>query len=112
MDTKGLEIFFHCSFFIAEMRAIAFLGGSLKQSAMHQRIWGGGGWGVWGEGAGVFSFRDGFDPLPTQWVTLCTIWEIHFSLADLKTFLKYTNFEWGARAEKTRFFAQHFPKSA
>ena len=39
--------------------------------------------------------------------------DIHFWLTDLKIFLMapiYTNFEGGARAEKTRFFGQHFPK--
>ena len=39
--------------------------------------------------------------------------DIHFWLTDLKIFLMapiYTNFEGGARAEKTRFFSQNFPK--
>ena len=59
----------------------------------------------------------GFDPLPTQRVPLCTILRYPYLLTDPKNFLKaplapiYTNFEGGARAEKTQFFGRHFPKS-
>ena len=47
-----------------------------------------------------------------------TFSEIHFWPNDPKIFLKtpsaaiYTNFEVGARAEKTQLFGQNFPKSA
>ena len=57
----------------------------------------------------------GFDPLPTQRVPLCTILRYPFWETDPKIFLKaplapiYTNFQGGARAQKTRFFRQNFP---
>ena len=47
-----------------------------------------------------------------------TFQEIHFWPTDPKNFLQapsapiFTNFEGGARAEKTQFFGQNFPKSA
>ena len=53
---------------------------------------------------------------PTQRVPLCTFLKYLFWLTDLKIFLKassapiYTNFEGGARAEKTQFFGLNFPK--
>ena len=54
-----------------------------------------------GGGVGRFLFQ-GFDPLPTQRVPLCTILRYPFLLTDPKSFLKaplapiYTNFERGA----------------
>ena len=59
---------------------------------------------------------EGFDPLPTQRVSLCTILRYPYLVTDLKIFLKvlsapiYTDFERGARAKKTRFFGQNCPK--
>ena len=63
-----------------------------------------GGWGF-----GRF-LPQGFEPLPTQRVPLCTISRYPFLARDPKIFLKaplapvYTNFEGGALAEKTQFF--------
>ena len=47
--------------------------------------------------------------------TSCTILRYPFLVINPKIFSKapiYTSFEEGARAAKTRFFGQHFPKSA
>ena len=53
----------------------------------------------------------GFDPLPTQRVPLCTVLRYPFLVADPKTFLKApTSFEGGVRAEKTQFFWSKFFK--
>ena len=68
-----------------------------------------------GEGRGGW-FADaplpqGFDPLPTQRVPLCTILRYPNLVTDPKNFLKapvYTYFEGGARAKKTHFFGQMF----
>ena len=60
----------------------------------------------------------GFDPLPTQRVPLCTILRYPYLVTDPKKFLKaplaqiHTIFWGGARAKKTRFLCQSFPKSA
>ena len=74
-----------------------------------------------GGGGRTYAFPSGlqgFDPLPTQRVPLCTILRYPFLVMDPKIFLKaplealYTNFEEGVRAEKTLFFGQHFPRIA
>ena len=73
---------------------------------------GGGGGG--GKGRTPF-LRDSTSAHPK--VPLCTILRYQFLVTDPKKFVKgplapiYTNFE-GARAEKTQFFGQIFPKSA
>ena len=64
----------------------------------------------------------GFDPLPTQRVPLCTILRYPYLVTNRKIFLKaplapiYTNFEGGARAKKQRVFLvkilQKVPKNA
>ena len=67
-------------------------------------------------GGGEAPPPQGFDPLPTQRVPLRTILRYPFLMMDPKMFLKapwapmYTNFEGGARAEKTQFFGQKFSK--
>ena len=49
---------------------------------------------------------------------LCTVLRYPYLAMDPKIFLEaprapvYTNFEGGARAEKTRFYGRNFPKSA
>ena len=69
------------------------------------------------EGAGDVPFSpQGFDSLPTQRVSLCTILRYPF-LADWpENFSKGAfgaNLYWvGARAEKTQFFRRRFPKTA
>ena len=78
---------------------------------MHRGDLGGGG----GGGGGGRSLLE-FEPLPTQRVPLCLIFQYPFLAMDPKNFLKepsapiYTNFWGGARAEKTRatFFSQKF----
>ena len=59
----------------------------------------------------------GFDPLPTQRVPICTILRYPFLVMDLKNFLKaplasmYTNFEEGsARRKQNAIFWSKFPK--
>ena len=58
----------------------------------------------------------GFEPLPTQRAPFVLFWDIQFWLTDLEIFPKaplapiYTNFEGGARAEKTQFYGQNFPQ--
>ena len=75
----------------------------------------GGGGGI--REGGRLSFQ-AFDPLPTQRVPLCATLRYPFLVTDPKILLKaasapiYTNFEKGARAEKTRLFGKNFPKSA
>ena len=89
-----------------DFRGVQILGGGGFKSL------GGGG----GERVGRPLFPQGFDSLPTPLVLLRNP-----VLADqLKNFPKaplaqiYTNFEGGggARAEKSQFFGQNFPKSA
>ena len=69
-------------------------------------------------GSGADAPLQGFDPLPTQRDPLWYFLRNPFLLTDPNTFLKassaptYTNFEGEARAEKTQFFGQNFPKSA
>ena len=55
---------------------------------------------------------------PPSGIRLCTTLRYPFLMMDPKNFIKepsapiYTSFEGGARAEKTRFFGQIFPKKA
>ena len=61
--------------------------------------------------------RQRFDPLPTQKVPLSTILRYPFLVTDPKNFLMVplapinTDFEGGARAEKTQFFWSKFSKN-
>ena len=52
----------------------------------------------------------GFEPLPTEMVPLCTILGYSYLVTDPKNFLRAPKGR--VRAEKTRFFNQSFPKSA
>ena len=60
---------------------------------------------------------EGFDPLPTQRVPLCTILRYPFLVTDPKNFLRtplapiYFNFEWGTRAKKKALFLVTFKKN-
>ena len=64
----------------------------------------------WICGGGAEASPQGFDPLPTQKVPLCTVLRYPFLTTDPKIFLraplapKSTNFERGARAKKKRNF--------
>ena len=77
---------------------------------------------IWGEGADA-PFPQGFDsgirpPADPKDPSFVLYRDIHFWLIYVKTSLKtplapmYTNFEGGARAEKTRFFVRSYRKSA
>ena len=72
------------------------------------------GFGGGSDGAVADPSPQGFDPLPTQRVPLCTILRYPYLVTDPKIFLKapwapiYTKFEGGARAEKTQFLAKFF----
>ena len=71
-----------------------------------------------GGGGGADTLLQGFDPLQPKGSPPCTVLRYPYLAMDPKIFLEaprapvYTNFEGGARAEKTRFYGRNFPKSA